>query len=577
MTGTCNNVTHGEEKVLLVLLPFWNPLIPPLGPACLQTFLRENNYNVKSVDANLETGFREIYDRYYRLLKENIPADRQGNIFNIGNQVLRNHLMAHLNRKETNVDGKKYVELLRVLVWETFFTHLEDNRLLELDETLGEFFPRLETYFLNLLDKEKPTTIGLSVCGDTFPASLAAFKMAKKWDPSVKTVMGGGIFADQLAPGSPDLDRFAGRTRDYIDKLIIGEGEELLLTFLRGGFNESQRVLSLKDIGSGGADISTLGPPDFSDFDLGYYPYLAHYGARSCPYQCKFCSETINWGKYRKKDVSRTVQELIELNRRHSHQLFLLTDSTLNPIATDLAGEIVKSGASIYWDGFLRADKHACSTEKTVLWRRGGFYRAKLGLESGSQRVLDLMNKRITLEQSREALAALAFAGIKTTTFWLFGFPGETEEDFLQTLEFIEECRDNIYEADCNPFNYYLTGQANSGEWLKNNKGVPLYPEWAADMLVTRTWVMDCEPSRETIFSRVNRFVRHCGKLGIPNPYSLNDIYEADERWKKLHKNAVPSIVELRNKDIYVDSDESRKVKPPAFARNTVEDDGDWF
>ena len=80
---------------------------------------------------------------------------------------------------------------------------------------------------------------------------------------------------------------------------------------------------------------------------------------------------------------------------------------------------------------------------------------------------------------------------------------------------------------------------------------MPLYPE-EANMLMVRTWVMDCQPSREEIYRRVNRFARHCEKLGIPNPYSLHDIYEADQRWQKLQKNAAPSLLEFK-KDITVD------------------------
>lgn len=560
-----------EEKILLVLLPFWDPQIPPLGMACLKSFLQQYRWNVKSVDTNLESEFREIKDNYYTLLKKYIPGNKQGNIFNIGNQVLRNHMMAHLN----NRDEKRYMELMNILVKKTFFTRVNENQLLELDEILKDFYLRLKKYLLNLLDKESPTILGLSVYGDTFPASLLAFKIAKEWNPSIKTLMGGGIFADQLAPGSPNLDFFKEKTRDYIDKIIIGEGEALFLRFLRGELEDSQRVFTFNDIGATGLDLSRVDVPDFSDFDLSYYPHLAHYGARSCPYQCKFCSETVNWGKYRKKDVSQTVKEFIELYKRYSYQLFLMTDSTLNPIMTPLSNEIIKSGTAIYWDGFLRADKHVCNTENTLLWRRGGFYRAKLGLESGSQSVLNLMSKRTTIEQNREALAALAYAGIKTTTFWLFGYPGETEKDFQMTLEFIEECQDNIYEADCNAFNYYLTGQVNSEEWWKNNEVALLYPGWAKEMLITETWIMDCEPSREVAYSRVNRFVDHCKKLGIPNPYSLKDIHRADERWKKLHKNAVPPIVELNSKDIHIG--ESRNVKNLSFARHTLKDDGDWF
>jgi radical SAM superfamily enzyme YgiQ (UPF0313 family) len=560
-----------QEKILLLLLPFWDPQIPPLGLACLKSYLGRHGYEARTVDANLEVQFRELYDRYFELLKEYIPVEKQGNLFNIGNQVLRNHMMAHLNHE----DKRRYIELVEILVYETFFCRLDPIAISRLNEVLAEFYARFERYFLTLLEEEKPTVLGLSVYGDTFPASLAAFKLAKEKNPLIKTVMGGGIFADQLAPGSPELDYFLERTKDTIDKVIIGEGEELMLRFLRGELAPSRKVYGMKDIGGRVTEMSSLGVPDFSDFDLQYYPHLAHYGARSCPYQCKFCSETVNWGRYRKKAVSQTVKEFIELQQRYAYQLFLMTDSTLNPIITDLAKAFTGSSESIYWDGFLRADRHVCDTANTLLWRQGGFYRAKLGLESGSQRVLDLMDKRISLEQSEAALTSLAYAGIKTTTFWLFGYPGETEEDFQQTLDFVEKCKDNIYEADCNAFNYYLTGQANSEEWLKNNKGIPLYPEWAREMLITRTWVLDSEPSREVSYQRLNRFIEHCKKLGIPNPYSLSDVYKADQRWQKLHKNAVPSLVELKNKDTYID--ENQYVEKLSFAQVTLEDDDDWL
>ncbi|MGD2091070.1 MAG: radical SAM protein [Candidatus Aminicenantes bacterium] len=561
-----------DEKILLVLLPFWDPQIPPLGAACLKSYLRQHHYhNVKNIDANVEIEFREIFDEYYLLLKKIIPENMQGNIFNIGNQVMRNHFMAHLHF----TDREEYIRLMKIVVEKTFFTKIDNHQLEELDEIAREFYIRLNRYVRNLLQKENPAVLGLTVYGDTFAASLAAFKIAKEWNPSLKTVMGGGIFADQLAPGSPALDYFVERAGADIDKIIIGEGEELFRKFLQGELQESQKVFDLSHHSAAILDINQVDIPDFSDFHLNYYPHLAHYGARSCPYQCKFCSETINWGKYRKKPVSQTVQEFMQLYQRHSSQLFLMTDSTLNPIITELSREFINSEVSIYWDGFLRADRHVCSTENTMLWRKGGFYRAKLGLESGSQRVLDLMDKRITLQQCKNALSALAYAGIKTTTFWLFGFPGETEADFKETLDFIEECKDNIYEADCNAFNYYLTGQVNSQEWSKNNKGTRLYPPWAKEMLITETWILDCEPSREIAYRRVNRFVRHCEKLGIPNPYSLSDVNKADERWKRLHKNAVPSVVALKNPDIYIN--ENKYVKEFSFAGDTLQDDDEWF
>jgi len=563
--------SNHKEKVLLALLPFWDPQIPPLGIACIKSYIQQAGYNVKAVDANIEIQFREIYDRYFQSLIEIIPGNKTGNLYNIGNQVFRNHLMVHFNHSFDD----KYVELINILISETFFSTVNRQQVKALDAIIEDFYRRLKRYVLDLLVRENPTLFGLSVYGDTLASSLAALKWAKEMNPGIKTVIGGGIFADQMAPGSPNLEYLVERTSPYVDKFIIGEGEELLLRCLKGELDDERKVFGLQDTGGHYIDIKTMDIPDFSDFDLQYYPHLAHFGARSCPFQCNFCSETINWGRYRRKDTADLVDEFTRLYRRYGSQLYMMTDSTLNPVITALANQFIASDVAIYWDGFLRADKHVCDIENTMLWRKGGFYRAKLGLESGSQRLLDLMDKRITIQQSENALASLAYAGIKTTTFWLFGYPGETEDDFQKTLDFVARCKDNIYEADCNAFNYFLTGQANSDEWLARNEGVLLYPEWAGEMLISQTWVLNGSPGREEAYQRVNRFVQHCKKLGIPNPYSLEDVVHADKRWRELHKNAVPDLVELKNSDTYID--ESRNIKTLSFAENTQEDDEDWF
>ncbi|MCP5048931.1 MAG: radical SAM protein, partial [bacterium] len=285
---------------------------------------------------------------------------------------------------------------------------------------------------------------------------------------------------------------------------------------------------SNKDINHRVMDVSAAVIPDFSDLDVEHYPYLSAYTSRSCPFQCHFCSDTVFWGKYRKKSAQKVAKELTILSGTYKYQLFLLSDLLLNPVVSDLAAEFRKSKAVIYWDGCLRVDRDVCNPDNTILWRQGGFYRARLGIESGSPRMLKAMNKKITRQQVGEALISLSSAGIQTTTFWVIGFPGETGEDFQQTLNLIEEFRDHIYEAECRPFYYYLTGQAGSGDWNMGTKKVPLYPRDTQNMLLFQTWMLDTEPSRAEIYRRVNRFVQHCAKLGVPNPYNLVESYEAD-------------------------------------------------
>jgi radical SAM superfamily enzyme YgiQ (UPF0313 family) len=207
-----------------------------------------------------------------------------------------------------------------------------------------------------------------------------------------------------------------------------------------------------------------------------------------------------------------------------------------------------------------------CDVNNTLLWRRAGFYRARLGLESGSRHLLDLMGKKTTPEQMKTAVSSLAYAGIKTTSYWVVGHPGETEADFQQTLKLLEELKDDLYEADCTPFQYFLTGQSNSHNWKKKHKSVPLYHPDSRDMLMVQTWILEAKPSRQEIYERVSRFVRHCQNLGIPNPYSLKDTYKADKRWKKLQPNAVPELLEFSKT---VNIAENRGDKKILFAQNT--------
>lgn len=142
---------------------------------------------------------------------------------------------------------------------------------------------------------------------------------------------------------------------------------------------------------------------------------------------------------YQKKNPAKTVEDMMTLHQRHNHKLFFMTDSLLNPVIDDLAAEIIKNRAPFYMDTYFRIDQASADPEKTLFWRHGGLYRVRIGCESGSDKILEIMNKGITAAQIRETLPKLAMAGIKTTTYWVMGHPYETEDDFQQTLNLVEQ------------------------------------------------------------------------------------------------------------------------------------------
>ena len=99
------------KKIFLLLLPFWTPMIPPMGIAGIKSFLGKYGYRVKIADANIEDEGRNYYYAYFDELKAEVPKEKRGNFFSIGHDVLRNHMMAHLHY----IDEHEYRKLIKIL------------------------------------------------------------------------------------------------------------------------------------------------------------------------------------------------------------------------------------------------------------------------------------------------------------------------------------------------------------------------------------------------------------------------------------------------------------------------------
>ena len=529
-----------SEAILLLMLPFWPPLNPPLGIASIASYLKRREFSVKIVDANTDLRFLEVLERYLEGLRECVPATKQGNFVNSAHRVLRDHSLAYMMKKEL----KRYDELVRHILKAYFFTEVPGGGIEGLNKTLHIYFERLSEYVAELLRRDSFQYVGASVLGGTLPGSMWALRMCKELLPETTTIMGGGIFCDQLAIGSRNLETLL-REAPYVDHIIVGEGERHFLDLLRGEIARNGRVITANERGGKFLDLAQTTIPDYGDLNLEAYPLLAHHASRSCPFQCLFCSETLQWGPYRKKPMKQVVEECEQMMERYAARIFLFCDSLMNPFINALADQIRGRGDRMYWDGYLRADKQLCTLENVAHWRRAGLYRVRIGAESGSDRMLEAMGKRISTDDIEMTLRTLAEAGIKTTTYWVVGYPGESEEDFSKTLELLEELRVFIYEAECNVFWYTEKGQINSEEWASRNGIRPVYPPEMEDMLVIQSYFVDTSPSREEAYGRMQRFVDHCQVLGIPNPYSLGEIYFADKRWQELHKSSVPSLCDF--------------------------------
>lgn len=532
-----------DKKIALGLMPFWSPLALPLGISSLKGYLEKNGINVYTFDCNVIEEIWGFHDQYFTLLKKIIPVEKRSNFYMVGYDILNNHLVSFINKK----DDALYHDFIKALFLKNMFVKINDDQLFLLNQAVDEFFKDFEPFIIQTINSVNPDYIGLSVYSTSLGPALFAFQTIKKNFPKVKTIMGGGVFADHLAIHSPNFLVFLNETKNYIDAIICGEGELLLLKYLTDQLDMTKRVYTLEDVVNENLDLNSLPTPDFNDFSVANYPQMSIYASRSCPFQCGFCSETVQWGKYRKKNSEKILGEIRDLKRRYGGILFMFGDSLLNPVIDSLSQSIKESDLGIYFDGYLRVDPAVSDPSRVKLWREAGFYRARLGIESGSMQVLSLMNKKITVSQIKSAIINLANHGIKTTTYWVIGYPGEREEDFLATLELINELKDYIYEADWHPFYFFPNGQVNSQDWVEKFGIEPLYSDEYRELFLFQTWALKTNPEKEEIYDRMVRFGKRCQELNIPNPYSMMEIYHADKRWKKLHPNAGPTLLELHN------------------------------
>ena len=140
-------ITPVPDKILLLMLPYWDPLIPPQGISQLKTYLQKHGYIIKTGDANAKEEFKRFYNRYFDVFRKYIPEDKQGNFFNIGHEIMRNHMMAHINYE----NEAEYTELVKTIIYNTFYTHFDDGQVMELKRLLDEFYKLLEDYILHLL------------------------------------------------------------------------------------------------------------------------------------------------------------------------------------------------------------------------------------------------------------------------------------------------------------------------------------------------------------------------------------------------------------------------------------------
>ncbi len=168
--------------------------------------------------------------------------------------------------------------------------------------------------------------------------------------------------------------------------------------------------------------------------------------SRSCPFSCHYCQPTLSLvsGPYRKRGPANIVDEIELLYRRYGNNTFLIDDDLFVMDKVWLRGiveELEERGLAGMFRFAALARPDTLDAEAAELLKRLGLYYLFLGVESGSQRMLDALGKQVTLAQIRRAFRLAKDHRFRTHAFIILGAPGETPESLRKTEAFIRELR----------------------------------------------------------------------------------------------------------------------------------------
>lgn len=298
----------------------------------------------------------------------------------------------------------------------------------------------------------RPDLVGISAFTTFAASAFHVAALSKRAAPQCPVVLGG--------PHATAKDEEAMAVCGEFDFAVRGEGEETLVELLGAlerrdqGFGgivgltwRSQGRVVRNPPRQRGAAVDRLPFPDrslllnekkYSSEDMGLLMT-----SRGCPYSCTYCATDIKRVGYR--SAQGVIAEIKAVKQRYGTTQFTFKDDsfTVNrKRVVELCEQLIAQKVRVRWECNTRLN--LIDEELLRLMKRAGCNFIKVGIESGSERVLKEMRKGIDLDQVRRAAVLLRQSGIHWTGYFMMGVPGETREDVEQTLEFLGEVRPDL-------------------------------------------------------------------------------------------------------------------------------------
>jgi len=325
----------------------------------------------------------------------------------------------------------------------------------------------VDSLMLSLLQKKveqcKPKIVGFTV---PFPGNLYAAlrcgKFLKEYYPEIKIVLGGGYINTELRVLSDTL------IFQYTDYLVLDDGELPLLRLVQyerdkrtplintmisfnGNvklFDEPIERLNMKDLPAPDYEgievekylsLMELPNPTHSLWSNGFWNKMQL--ARGCYWaKCAFCDTSLHYiSSYQPMDATTLVDSMESIIQQTGSTGFHFVDEAAPPaLLRKLSEEIIKRGLTVTWWTNIRFEKNF-TAELCHLMAESGCIALTGGLEVASNRLLSLMSKGVTVEQAAISCKNMQDAGIMVHTYLMHGFPTQTEQETIDSLEVVRQ------------------------------------------------------------------------------------------------------------------------------------------
>lgn len=261
----------------------------------------------------------------------------------------------------------------------------------------------------------------LIVVGGAFPTSMAEFTLNNTEADIVVLGEGERVFSNLCK----------GKKLEDLKGIVYKQGSQII-------HNQPQELV--KDLDTINFPARSLLPRSMIKHEGKVHhsdkPATTIFGSRGCTYNCTFCDTELWRRRWRSRSPENIIAEIEEVKVEYGIDWFRFPDDCLNlnrKWFVDFCQKISKQ--NIRWTILSRADRLDLGLLK--LMKQSGCREIFFGFETGSQKLLDLMDKRITVKQNIEAVRMCRKAGIISCAYMLFGFPGEDETTIAETKKFL--------------------------------------------------------------------------------------------------------------------------------------------